>query len=147
MTLVSSQRARCRCNFSDGTDLGLTQIYPIWDDDTNDERMAVSASLADSCLAILRDDSTLLFLQADDSGDLDEVVLGEDVASGKWISCCLYSDKTGLFSSIDRTLSEPVKNDMFLFLLSHDSKLFVSIMNPLREIFCSGRLLPCVDGI
>ncbi|GAA89393.1 cleavage and polyadenylation specificity factor subunit A [Aspergillus luchuensis IFO 4308] len=106
-------------------DLGLTQIYPIWDDDTNDERMAVSASLADSCLAILRDDSTLLFLQADDSGDLDEVVLGEDVASGKWISCCLYSDKTGLFSSIDRTLSEPVKNDMFLFLLSHDSKLFV----------------------
>ncbi|CAK47110.1 uncharacterized protein An16g09140 [Aspergillus niger] len=106
-------------------DLSLTQIYPIWDDDTNDERMAVSASLADSCLAILRDDSTLLFLQADDSGDLDEVVFGEDVASGKWISCCLYSDKTGMFSSIDRTLSEPVKNDMFLFLLSHDCKLFV----------------------
>ncbi|PYH72415.1 cleavage/polyadenylation factor CFT1 [Aspergillus vadensis CBS 113365] len=121
-------------------DLGLTQIYPIWDDDTNDERMAVSASLADSCLAILRDDSTLLFLQADDSGDLDEVVLGEDVASGKWISCCLYSDKTGLFSSIDQTLSEPVKNDMFLFLLSHDCKLFVYRVR-------DQRLLSIIEGL
>ncbi|PYI06271.1 protein cft1 [Aspergillus sclerotiicarbonarius CBS 121057] len=107
------------------SDLGLAQIYPIWDDDTNDERMAVSASLADPSLAILRDDSTLLLLQADDSGDLDEVELGDDITAGKWLSCCLYSDKSGVFSSIDPSANESVGGDMFLFLLSHDCKFFI----------------------
>lgn len=103
--------------------MGLTQIYPIWDDDTNDERMAISASFADPCLAILRDDSTLLFLQSDESGDLDEVVLHEQFAVKKWISCSLYYDKTGTFSAVDSASKEP--GVLYLFLLDQDYKFYV----------------------
>lgn len=101
-------------------DLGLAQIYPVWDEDTSDERMAVSASFADPYLVILRDDSSLLLLQADDSGDLDEVTTEEPVASTKWLSCCVYKDTYKAFSSQD---------DFLLFLLSSEGKLFVSNRN------------------
>ncbi|XBQ93699.1 mRNA cleavage and polyadenylation factor subunit [Aspergillus fumigatus] len=106
-------------------DLGLAQIYPVWDEDTSDERMAVSASLADPYIAILRDDSTLMILQADDSGDLDEVELNEAARAGKWRSCCLYWDKAEFFSSTGPALKQGTRCELFLFLLSIDCRLYV----------------------
>lgn len=100
----------------------MAQIYPVWDEDTSDERMAVSARFADPYLAIIRDDSSLLLLQSDDSGDIDEVDLKEDITAQKWLSCCLYRDQARIFSP-SGAISE---GDLCLFLLSSDSKLFVS---------------------
>ncbi|PWY71481.1 protein cft1 [Aspergillus heteromorphus CBS 117.55] len=120
------------------SDLALAQIYPIWDEDTNDERTAVSASLVDPYIAILRDDSTLLLLGADGSGDLDEVLLGEDVSCSKWLSCCLYSDKTGLFSSFDTDVS--FQRGMFLFLLSQDCRLLMYRLG-------DQKLLSVIEGV
>lgn len=107
-------------------DLGLAQIYPVWDEDTSEERMAVSTSLADPYLAILRDDSTLLLLQADDSGDLDELPINETITSIKWLSCCLYRDTNKVFSFSESTPDGSSESDILLFLLSSDGKLFVS---------------------
>jgi cleavage and polyadenylation specificity factor subunit 1 len=106
--------------------LGLAQIYPVWDDDSSDERVAVSASLADPYLAIICDDSTLLLLQADKSGDLDEVTV--DGLNQKWLSACLYSDKTGFFAHPE---DHSFPNGIFLFLLSPDYQLYVSA----RELY------------
>ncbi|GIC92592.1 cleavage/polyadenylation factor CFT1 [Aspergillus udagawae] len=106
-------------------DLGLAQIYPVWDEDTSDERMAVSASLADPYIAILRDDSTLMLLQADDSGDLDEVELNDSARAGKWRSCCLYWDKAEIFSSTGPISKQRTHCELFLFLLSIDCRLYI----------------------
>ncbi|RLL99794.1 mRNA cleavage and polyadenylation factor subunit [Aspergillus turcosus] len=107
------------------TDLGLAQIYPVWDEDTSDERMAVSASLADPYIAILRDDSTLMLLQADDSGDLDEMELTDSAREGKWRSCCLYWDKAEIFSSTGPASKQRTDCELFLFLLSIDCRLHI----------------------
>ncbi|KAF7593874.1 mRNA cleavage and polyadenylation factor subunit [Aspergillus hancockii] len=104
-------------------DLGLSQIYPVWDEDTSEERMAVSISLVDPYLAILRDDSSLLLLQADDSGDLDEVELSGQMLTSKWTTCCLYYDKTGVFSSA--STKELTQSSMTLFLMNQDCRLFI----------------------
>lgn len=109
-------------------DLGLAQIYPVWDEDTSDERMAVRASFADPYIAILRDDATLLLLQADNSGDLDEVSINETI-DPKWLSCCLYRDTSRAFSHAKLTSEESSQSDIILFLLSSDCKLFVSTMD------------------
>ena len=123
---------------SDIIDLGLALIYPVWDEDTSDERMAVSASFADPYLAILRDDSSLLLLQADDSGDLDEVPIDEPFTSTKWLSCSLYQDKKKAFSFIKSTPGSSSQSDVLLFLLSSDCKLFVSTTNePLSTAYMS----------
>lgn len=108
--------------------LALAQIYPVWDEDTSDERMAISACFTDPYLTILRDDFSLLLLQADDSGDVDEIALSEEVTNKKWLSSCLYCDRTGIFSfssSATATEKEHSRNDILLFLLSSDSKLFM----------------------
>ena len=102
--------------------MGLSQIYPVWDEDTDEERLAVSSSFADPYLAILRDDASLLLLQADDSGDLDEVTLPEDLSGLKWRSACLYRDNNQVFSSSG---SDSTGGNSILFLLSTDYKLSV----------------------
>lgn len=112
--------------FADEVDLGLAQIYPVWDEDNSDERAAICASLADPYLAIIRDDLTLLLLQADDSGDLDEMTVAEDAASQKWLSACLYTDKTGFFSNSKSHRGNPDPQNIFLFLLNQDHQLHVS---------------------
>ncbi|KAG2415737.1 hypothetical protein HFD88_006928 [Aspergillus terreus] len=105
-------------------DLGLAQIYPVWDEDTSDEHPAVSASVTDPYVAILRDDSTLLLLRVDDSGDVDEVEMPDDMAAHKWLSSCLYLDKTGVFAFNTDTKGSR-QNDMLLFLLGQDCRLFI----------------------
>lgn len=101
--------------------------------------MAISACFTDPYLAILRDDFSLLLLQADDSGDVDEIALSEEVTNKKWLSSCLYCDRTGIFSfSSSAAEKEYPRNDILLFLLSSDSKLFVCEL----EIF-----LTSLDGI
>ncbi|KAL2814743.1 CPSF A subunit region-domain-containing protein [Aspergillus granulosus] len=106
-------------------DLGLAQIYPVWDDETSEERVAVSASIADPYLAIIRDDSSLLLLQLDESGDLDEAIVSEDTATRKWLSASLYLDKNGFFALSGPNTANSPQSSMVLFLLSEDHQLFI----------------------
>lgn len=111
---------------TDYKDLGLSQIYPVWDEDEGDERVAVSASLADPYLAIVRDDLTLLLLQADNSGDLDEMSMPEGFVNQEWLFACLYADKTGFFSLPPTKAVSPPCESVFLFLLNKHDQLYVS---------------------
>lgn len=86
----------------------------------------MSASFVDPYLAILRDDSSLLLLQIDDSGDLDEITLPGEIPTSKWRSVCLYHDKYETFSAFPATPDRPVEDNTFMFLLSSECKLSVS---------------------
>ena len=105
-------------------DLGLAQIYPVWDEDTEEERTVLRASFAGPYLLIIKDDQSLLLLQADESGDLDEVSISEAITSCSWLSGTLYVDKSNAF----RTQSENQDGnpDVILFLLDTDHRLLVS---------------------
>jgi cleavage and polyadenylation specificity factor subunit 1 len=106
--------------------LGLSQIYPVWDEDTSDERVAVSASFYDPYLLIIRDDSSVLLLQADESGDLDDVPLPTEIRSSQWRFGCLYHDKSQSFSVASSVSKNFTEGDVLLFLLSAECKLSVS---------------------
>lgn len=108
-------------------DLGLAQIYLIWDEDTDEERHAMSASFADPYLAVLRDDFSLLLLQVDDSGDLDEVPIPDEISTSKWSSACLLHDKYHSFSPLGLKPRE-TQGGVLLFLLSEEHRLSVSYM-------------------
>lgn len=107
-------------------DLGLAQIYPVWDEDDGDERIAVSASFTDPYLLILRDDSSVLLLQPDKSGDLDELTCPETVTSQSWLCGCLYTDKHKVFEESND------EDNTYMFLLNSECKLFVSLHYSLR---------------
>jgi cleavage and polyadenylation specificity factor subunit 1 len=98
----------------------MAQIYPIWDEDEGDERFAVSASFADPYLLIIRDDSSVLLLHSDESGDLDELSKPDTISSQSWLCGCLYTDKHSVFEEGNTTQTT------YMFLLNQECKLFVS---------------------
>ncbi|KAJ5675859.1 hypothetical protein N7462_008756 [Penicillium macrosclerotiorum] len=121
-------------------DLGLAQIYPMWDEDTEEERRALSVSFSDPFLAILRDGASLLLLQADENGDLDEVSLPENISGSKWCSVCLYHDKNQAFGDWGSVTRDSTNGNMLLFLLSLESKLWVVSLPEMK-------LLTIIDGV
>ena len=106
--------------------MGLAQIYPVWDEDTEEERTVLRASFAGPYLLIIKDDQSLLLLQADESGDLDEVTLNETITSCSWLSGTLYVDKTEAFRT--QSDNQDGDHDVILFLLDTDHRLLVSMI-------------------
>lgn len=102
----------------------MSQIYPVWDEDEGDERFAVSASFADPYLLIIRDDSSVLLLHSDSSGELDELSKTEALLSQSWLCGCLYTDKLNVFKK-----EEDLTEHTYMFLLNQECKLFVSDVN------------------
>ncbi|KAJ5920682.1 hypothetical protein N7516_011540 [Penicillium verrucosum] len=115
-------------------DLGLSQIYPVWDEDTSDERVAVSASFIDPYLVIIRDDSSVLLLQADESGDLDEVPLSNEISSSQWRSGCLYHDNSQSFSVAGSSSKDTSEGEVLLFLLNLEYKLSIFRLSDMKLI-------------
>ncbi|EER28647.1 CPSF A subunit region family protein [Coccidioides posadasii C735 delta SOWgp] len=122
------------------TNLELAQIYPIWDEDTSDELSVVSASFAEPYVLIVRDDQSLLLLQADKSGDLDEVNIDGILSSHRWLSGCLYLDKYHTFVPT-KGQDQPLSDNILLVLLRADHTLFIFSLPTLTEPLCS------VDGV
>ncbi|KAI5308342.1 mRNA cleavage and polyadenylation factor subunit, partial [Ascosphaera atra] len=102
--------------------LGLSQIYPVWDEDTSEEKHVVAVTFADPYVALIRDDGSVLLLQADESGDLDEVPVEGVIESNKWLWASLYADHEHFLSPT----SQDHKNQILLFLLDTEGKLYVS---------------------
>ncbi|KAG2161842.1 hypothetical protein VTO58DRAFT_109667 [Aureobasidium pullulans] len=77
-------------------DLGLSQIYPIIDEETDAELTVIHSSFCDPYLLLLREDSSMQILQVDKSGDLDELERGDAALASKWLSGSVYkSEMTG----------------------------------------------------
>ena len=71
--------------------LGLSQIIPMTDEETDAELRIIHTSCSDPYLLVIRDDSRVQVLQVDKNGDVeplepDEAALTEQ----KWLSGCLY---------------------------------------------------------
>lgn len=74
----------------------------------------------------MRDDSSLLLLQADKSGDLDEVSLPDEVVATKWRSGCIYHDKHRAFAS--NSAQNGADTQLILFAVNMDYKLSVGLV-------------------
>ena len=71
-------------------DLGLAQIIPMVDEATDAELKILHSSFADPYLLILRDDSSVSILKAENNGDVEEIDKEAALNATRWISGCLY---------------------------------------------------------
>lgn len=97
MSMLANRSRIVQCKRSevrtyDATDLSLSQIIPMMDDETDAELKIVHTSFCDPYLLIIRDDSTLQVLRADEAGDVEPLENGDDLKDRKWLSGCLYSE-------------------------------------------------------
>lgn len=98
------------------------------DEETGAEPRAISASIVDPYLLLIRDDSSIFLAQIDSSNELEEVEKTDDtLLSTKWLAGCLYTDTSGVFQpSLGDKGTETEKTMMFL--LSSTGALHVSGM-------------------
>ncbi|KAG9254809.1 CPSF A subunit region-domain-containing protein [Emericellopsis atlantica] len=102
--------------------LGLTQILPMLDEETGAEPRVLSASIADPYLLLIRDDGSAWVASMDKNNEMEEMEKPEGtLASTKWASGCLYTDRTSIFQESAEKGSEKV----MMFLLSAAGALHV----------------------
>jgi len=97
----------------------------MMDEETGAEPRAVTASIADPYLLIIRDDSSAFIAGIDSSNELEELRKEDKVlVSSKWLSGCLYNDSTAIFAEETAKGSKPTQS-ILLFLLSSSGALYV----------------------
>ena len=97
------------------------------DETTGAEPKIASVSFMDPYVLIIRDDLSVMVLRADESGDLDEVDLGEAIAKTKWLSGCLYEDSNDVLRLEIEDDNEEEAGNVLMFLLSSGGGLQVGI--------------------
>ena len=112
------------------SDLGLAQIYPLADDESDTEPKVVSASFAEPYVLLIRDDSSAIVLTADENGDLDEVSQSEAFKANKWLSGSLYEDSNDVLRLEFPEESEDEAGNVLMFLLSAKGGLQVGRVLP-----------------
>lgn len=113
------------------SDLGLAQIYPLTDEESDTGPTVMSASFADPYVLLIRDDSSAVILTADENGDLDEVSQSQAFKAGKWQSGSLYEDSNDILRLEYPEESEDEAGNVLMFLLNAKGGLQV------RQIFPS----------
>ena len=100
---------------------------PLSEESADAEPKAIKASFIEPYVLIIRDDSSLTVLNADESGDLDEVERGEALQHNEWASGSLYDDSGDTFRlESDSSDDDEDAGNVLLFLLSVAGGLYVS---------------------
>lgn len=96
------------------------------DEDTGAEPRAVSASIADPFILIIRDDSSAFIANIDDSNELDELKKEDPtLATTKWLTGCLYTDTNAVFAEEATGKGAKPAQSILMFLLSANGALHV----------------------
>jgi cleavage and polyadenylation specificity factor subunit 1 len=82
------------------------------DEATDAELKILSASFCDPYVLLLRDDSSVMILEATSSGELEEIERSDDIMATAWLSGCLFK-------------STNTHNKTLAFLLSTEGRLKV----------------------
>lgn len=107
-------------------DLGLSQILPMIDEETGAEPRAISASIADPYILLIRDDSSAVVAALNKDTELEEMDRDDKtLISTKWLTGCLYTDSQGFFSEANKGQKSRASNTV-MFLLSGTGSLYVS---------------------
>lgn len=110
-------------------------MFPLLDEtaDADTEPKAVRASFADPYILLLRDDSSVMVLGADESGDLDEIERGETLQENKWLSGSLYDDANDTFCLEAQDDEDEEAGNVLMFLLSEAGSLNVSHLHTTHQ--------------
>ncbi|KAI6858374.1 protein CFT1 [Hortaea werneckii] len=108
-------------------ELGLSQIIPMVDEETDAELQVVAVSFSDPYVLVLRDDSSLQVLKIEKSGDVEPLDDSEASKASNWLSGCLYAgDLTG--------------GQCCAFLLSEEGGLSVLALPALELVYATPTL-------
>lgn len=80
-------------------------------------------------MLLLRDDSSVMILKADEKGDLEEIERGETFLGSKWLSGSLYEDSNDVLRLESGEEDDDESGNVLMFLLATGGGLQVSILS------------------
>lgn len=80
-------------------------------------------------MLLLRDDSSVMILKADEKGDLEEIERGEIFLGSKWLSGSLYEDSNDVLRLESGEEDDDESGNVLMFLLATGGGLQVSILS------------------
>ncbi len=118
------------------SDFGLSQIFPIMDEEEGQTARAIRASFVEPFIVLLKDDSTLTLLKADSKGELEECDLPESLSAGNFSSVWLYLDRPDFFQASRFQKSKSLDTNILLLLLTKDGIVsLLPMASPKAQIF------------
>lgn len=97
------------------------------DEETGAEPRAVSASIVDPYLLIIRDDASVFLAQIDSNNEIEEIEKTDSgLTSTKWAAGCLYKDTKGVFQLNQGDPTKKSSEEVMMFLLNTAGALHVS---------------------
>ncbi|MCJ1313039.1 mRNA cleavage and polyadenylation factor subunit [Agyrium rufum] len=104
-------------------DLGLAQIFPLFEDADDVDATVVEASFSEPYILLVLSDQSVRLLKAEDTGDLEEIE-GMDYFKGHhWISGSLYDDANDLFRLEPEEENDDEGGNVLMFLIEEGSGL------------------------
>jgi len=137
MMPVSKQTATQKRLITDNSDFGLSQIFPIFDEEEGQLAKVSRASVAEPYIVIFKDDKKMMLLKADRAGELDEVELPDAVREKSILSACIYQDSRDFFQSSRFYDTSPTPPDISILvvLTSEGHFCMLSLPNVAIQIF------------
>jgi len=97
------------------------------DEETGAEPRVISARIADPYILLVRDDSSAVVAYMNKDHELEELDREDKtLVTTKWLTGCLYSDKSGVFAPSEGTSGAKSKETVLAFLLSAAGTFYVS---------------------
>ncbi|OQV04048.1 CPSF A subunit domain-containing protein [Cladophialophora immunda] len=115
---------------------GLSQIFPVVDEEEGQTARAVKATFAEPYLILVRDDGNMTLLKADRAGELDEVELSTTLKNNSVLSASLYHDTSDFFQTSRFYESAGASRGPVLALLTSEGHFcLLSLPNTALEVF------------
>ena len=117
-------------------DFSLAQIWPLYEDPSDDDPKVVFASIAEPYVLLIREDNTIVVLKENDSGELERIEEDEGLAKTRWQSGALFDDVDDAFHLANETVDDDDEaGSVLLFLLGTDGSLQVSVTKLCSNLF------------
>ncbi|OAL38255.1 hypothetical protein AYO20_02314 [Fonsecaea nubica] len=115
---------------------GLSQIFPVVDEEEGQTARAVKATFAEPYLILIRDDGNMTSLKADRAGELDEVEISSTLKNKSILSASLYHDASDFFqtSRFYEAAGTP-RGPLLALLTSEGHFCLLSLPNAALEVF------------
>ena len=99
----------------------------MMDEETGAEPRAISASIVDPYILVIRDDSSAIVAYMNKDHELEELDREDKtLVTTKWLTGCLYLDQSGTFAA-ERTPNDKKSSEtVYMFLLSGTGTFYVS---------------------
>ena len=127
--LLLLSRLQCDVQMLTSPDFSLAQIFPLSDENEDNDLEVVKVSYAEPYILLILNDLNAKVLKVQESGELEEIDMPDSFKEQQWTSGSLFDDANDIFRLESEIEVEDEGGNVLLFLLSIEGGLKVILIS------------------